>query len=126
MWRYFIILILSLFVFGCDFDSGFDSDYVIVEPVDVPAEVIPEDKEVVDFPGSVIVTGEKADKVIEGMESEYWLSDSNTLHNSLCRWYKKCSGKVWNGTDSYENCKNCGGSSPIVREWNINEEGENE
>lgn len=120
MWRYFIILILFLFVFGCEFEN---------EPVTEPeetAEEIMDGQDIDVFPGSVIVTGEKADKVIEGMESEYWLSDSNTLHNSLCRWYKKCSGKVWNGTDSYENCKNCGGSSPIVREWNINEEGENE
>ena len=120
MWRYFIILVFAFFI-GCDSDR----EFVIVEPVDVPVEVTSEDKEVVDFPGSVIVTGEKAKNVIDKMESEYWLSESNTLHNSLCRWYKKCSGKVWNGTDSYENCKNCGGSSPIVREWNLkDEEGE--
>ena len=115
MWRYFLILVLSVFLVGCEFDEE-------TQPINEPEEVVEEtmDEQDIDvFPGSVVVTGEKAQKVIANMEDDFWLSDTGVLHNSLCRWYKKCSGKVWDRYSAFTNCKNCGGAEPIVREWNI-------
>ena len=120
MYKYiFCLFALCLFV-GCE-DSGWD----FVIDFDTPTVTETTDKEQDTneeevFPGSVIVTGKDADEVIAKMEDELWLSDSGILHNSLCRWYKKCSGKVWDKEAEHTNCKNCGGTEPIVREWNLN------
>ncbi len=128
---YILLLALCLLV-GCDFGS-FDistTDDTQITPIEIPQEEeqkTPTDEETDDvFPGSVIIEGEKADEVIKKMEKDYWLSDKGVLHNSLCRWYKKCAGKVWDNEAEHTNCKNCGGDTPIVREWNLNKLGEDD
>jgi len=131
MMRY-LVLLLSLFLFiGCEDGYNFtifDDDSVIqetiIDEVDEEEIVQEDEKEEEGFPGSTVVTGEKAQKVIDSMEKEYWLSDSGVLHNSLCRWYKKSKGQVWDNVTAFENCKNCGGTVPIVREWNLSSEAE--
>ena len=130
MSKFYILLLALCLLVGCDFGS-FDistTDDTQITPIEIPQEEeTPTDEETDDtFPGSVIIEGEKADEVIEKMEKEYWLSDKGVLHNSLCRWYKKCAGKVWDNEAEHTNCKNCGGDTPIVREWNLNKLGEDD
>ena len=120
MWRYFLVFVLSLFVVGCEFEY----EEPAPEPEEAVIEEVMDEQDIDVFPGSVVVTGEKAQKAIATMEDDLWLSDSGILHNSLCRWYKKCSGKVWDRYSAFTNCKNCGGAEPIVREWNIKDEAE--
>ena len=53
---------------------------------------------------------------------DYWLSAEGVVHNSLCRWYEKCDGMAWDGSEGeYKDCGLCGGQHPIVRLWNIPE-----
>lgn len=66
-----------------------------------------------------IITGRKAKKVIANIEKSYWLSDHNVIHNSLCKWYRTCEGKEWDGTGTPDQCGLCGGEHPIVHRWNL-------
>ena len=52
---------------------------------------------------------------------DYWVSSEGVIHNSLCRWFEKCDGTVWDGTTESKDCGLCGGMNPIVRLWNIPE-----
>ena len=133
MSKYCILLLaLCLFV-GCDlgeFDiSNGNTQITPIETTQEEEQKTPTDEDTNEntdetFPGSVIIEGDKAEEVIQKMEKEFWLSEKGVLHNSLCRWYKKCAGKVWDNKEEHTNCKNCGGDSPIVREWNLNKLGE--
>lgn len=66
-----------------------------------------------------VITGKKARKVIEQMEKTFWLSDHDVLHNSLCKWYRACDGKEWDGDGEHTDCGLCGGRQPIVHRWNL-------
>lgn len=84
------------------------------ETIPEPSPVVTPDSE---SDGSEIVTGEEADNV--AVSDVFWLSDNGTLHNSLCRWYKKSGGSEWDGKAEHVNCQNCGGETPIVHRWNL-------
>lgn len=92
----------------------------IVKQIKVEFHVISPSQEDNEVPGREIVSDEEAEGV--EIEEDRWLSASGKLHNSLCRWYKEGDGDIWDGETPYENCKTCGGDTPIVRRWNIDDE----
>lgn len=69
--------------------------------------------------GSVIAPDDLASEI--DIAPDYWVSSEGVVHNSLCRWYEKCDGTVWDGTSESKDCGLCGGTNPIVRLWNIPE-----
>lgn len=105
-----LFILLGLFVVGlfCGCGIEWEGD-AAPSPAPTPAPIAED--------GSEIVTGDEAKGVV--VEPDFWLSDQGVLHNSLCRWYKKCDGKEWDGLAAYRNCETCGGGEPIVRRWNL-------
>lgn len=108
----FALVVVCCLSFGCGMISV--DDGMAPEPPAPPAPVQPEPS-----PNEVVPIEEAKDVVVE---PTFWLSDEGVLHNSLCRWYEKCSGAQWDGTAEHKNCETCGGDSPIVRRWNLPKE----
>ncbi len=104
------LVVLCCFLCGCWLAE--EEDLTLPEPAPVVTPEEPDDME-----GNEVITGEEAENI--EVSTIFWISDSNVLHNSLCRWYQNCAGKEWDGSSEYTNCLTCGGNKPIVRRWNL-------
>lgn len=110
----FALFVVSLVIlcWGLSGCGTSDEDFTLPTPHPV---VTPEETDEVD--GNEVVTDEEAENV--EISDIFWISESGVLHNSLCRWYRICSGAEWDGAAEHTNCQTCGGDHPIIRRWNL-------
>lgn len=105
---------------GTDVVNPIDHDAIPISPDEMIGPITPDNKDEgskADENSIDVITGEEASQV--AVDELKWISDNGVLHNSLCRWYKKCSGKEWDGVEEHKNCNTCGGDTPIVHRWNL-------